>query len=285
MSTRRCKAGHRKGSAPNAAFTLIELMVVIAIIGILIALLFPSLAQVRAVGLRTACASQLRQIHLAHMARAAEHRGVIAEVHPAHARPRRYVGQGTIWAQGHSNPPWSGTGRLWYEGYLPDMRVSYCPSQQSPRIIAYDSPRHGFHDGDPSVGTGNWIQQDYFQRATLPHQTISHGHHRFRSPRLDLDPSGTALMSDNWDFGGGYISGRADGGRYPDGTMKASLEYYHVTGYNVVYLDGSVFFVRDPDREARRIWVTNTNNNYNNPTGTRDGLDAQEVVWEEFFDR
>ena len=59
----------------RSAFTLLELLVVVAIIAVLIALLFAAIQKARQTGEATACASNLKQLALANLAFAAEHDG------------------------------------------------------------------------------------------------------------------------------------------------------------------------------------------------------------------
>lgn len=62
-------------SAVSAAFSLVELLVVVAIIGILAALLLPALAGAKARSLQTACLNNLRQLALATQMYATDNEG------------------------------------------------------------------------------------------------------------------------------------------------------------------------------------------------------------------
>src|SRR5512146_775255 len=66
---------HRRTTA--TAFTLVELLVVIGIIGLLLAILLPVLGKARAAARTVACAANLRSIGQAMVMYAAENRGAI----------------------------------------------------------------------------------------------------------------------------------------------------------------------------------------------------------------
>jgi prepilin-type N-terminal cleavage/methylation domain-containing protein/prepilin-type processing-associated H-X9-DG protein len=59
------------------AFTLVELLVVLAIISVLIAILLPALSRVREQARSVACLSNLRQIGIGMLGYSADHRGVV----------------------------------------------------------------------------------------------------------------------------------------------------------------------------------------------------------------
>ena len=67
--------GHPAARAPGSAFTLIELLVVVAIIVALLAILLPSLNSALSVANTAVCASNLKQMGVAHLAYAADHTG------------------------------------------------------------------------------------------------------------------------------------------------------------------------------------------------------------------
>jgi prepilin-type N-terminal cleavage/methylation domain-containing protein/prepilin-type processing-associated H-X9-DG protein len=69
--------GSRTGLPSRRAFTLIEVLVVVALIALLVAILLPSLARGKQVAIQSACMSGLRQIGAAIHAYAADSRGCI----------------------------------------------------------------------------------------------------------------------------------------------------------------------------------------------------------------
>lgn len=89
---------------PRRAFTLVELLVVIAVLGILAAILIPVVARVRASARSTHCVSNLQQLGRAFTLHAEDHRGCL----PA---PVAATGEIVPWyaaIQPYTGSPWTG---------------------------------------------------------------------------------------------------------------------------------------------------------------------------------
>ena len=77
MSPPVIRQNHRQSTRRCGAFTLVELLVVIGIIAVLIAILFPVLRKAREQGRAAVCASDMRQLGIAALTYAAENKGVL----------------------------------------------------------------------------------------------------------------------------------------------------------------------------------------------------------------
>jgi len=122
-------------------FTLIEILIVIAIIGILMAIMFPVLMKAHSVGQRTGCLSNLHQLAIAPMLYSDDH----AEQFP------------------NSNDSFLWTGQHWrqlLDAYVGNRQSFWCPADVN-AARQFDSTCYAykqtcFHaDADISVGTGS----------------------------------------------------------------------------------------------------------------------------------
>lgn len=171
------------------AFTLVELLVAIAVMVVLIGLLVPSLAGVREQARRIVCASNQRQIGLATHMFSDENKGQLppSVFLPVYTPNAEYRPQDMVMvhldektrAVIYSGQLWDGLGYLYDQQYLPAPSVFYCPS----------------HRGQ--VRLENY--QDQWRGA--PGDIITNYHYRGMGPegrtKLSLIPADAALVSDS----------------------------------------------------------------------------------------
>ena len=120
-STARMPSSGHHARVRRAAFTLVELLVVIGIIALLISILLPALSKARQAAQRVGCLSNLRQIGLAFVMYENQNNGYI----PSGMGATR----GMVWnsSQG-SGPTWQGGGGGWANSQWDEQMLPYLTS-------------------------------------------------------------------------------------------------------------------------------------------------------------
>ncbi len=131
--------GSSNGRSRSGAFTLIDVLVSIAVISLLIGLMLPSISMVRESARKVICSSGMRQIGLGMNLYAEDNKDMLPSsvfldddggrtaramfphlMDTIRTSPAEY--EDRVWGQ------WDGLGLLFYKGYISAAGVYYCPS-------------------------------------------------------------------------------------------------------------------------------------------------------------
>lgn len=206
------------------AFTLIELLTVIAIIGILAAIIIPIVGKVRQAARATTCLSNLRQMGVAVAAYRADNKGFPPKpwdkINPASSENHN------IWEGGSYVPPAPGLGALQYEGYFGSNYTGKGVSNATRSSIFRCPGRASGESYLDKKADGSWVQYNWSDYVYLLQGD------RYSS---DLD-NGMAVATDV--RGGNQQNALANS---QSATNANNRRGHHGSEYaNVVRVDGSV---------------------------------------------
>jgi prepilin-type N-terminal cleavage/methylation domain-containing protein/prepilin-type processing-associated H-X9-DG protein len=236
------------------AFVLMELLLVIAIIGILAAILLPTLARAREQARRTSCAANLMQLGMALHMYAQEHERAL---------------------------PWSGGGQdatgllALYADYVPEPGTFVCPSESEGLQHFYEKENRTLLPLRTELNVRGSLRTSYDYAGAYTTTPITLPH-----PSRPIPARFPVL----WDAMSGHYRYDQDRQPGPDnaGTWNQMGVMNHVPGGgNVLWLDGSVSFELSGNwfavNEPARI-VGYTVENINTPLRVPEG--PEEEAWQ-----
>jgi prepilin-type N-terminal cleavage/methylation domain-containing protein len=186
-------------------FTLIELLVVVAIVALLAGIAFPVFGRVKESGRRAQCMSNLRQLHAACVAYAADNEGHL----PIGYRSGIMQYNTMLHAAPDVYPM---LGQLWTGNYIRTPQVFYCPSETAV-AQAFNTTTNPWPPAPGAKTQGGYACNPLVDWSSPTLQL----------PRLN-DLTGLPLLADGCG-------------------LPARLDSRHVSGVNVLYANGAVRWV------------------------------------------
>lgn len=237
---------------PRYGFTLVELLVVVAIIALLIAMLLPALQKARYAARLTLCKNNLRQAVIGLTTYAMDHNGSYPSPNEWGLRDNTTSLRGNgFWAtvdgqviSPADTGPWSYTDLI-YPNYIPDMNDLFkCPQVSEPSVL------------NANLNTASNMQY------TMMANTVSIN--RFDNPLLGVDDTlefdgrhFTTVISDAFQVGGGHLYGNHIPGGGPFAQPHFTEMNFSIFAYRGDYGQGNFAATDGSVTLGSRAWDSN----------------------------
>lgn len=220
-----CEANH--GSNRRAAFTLIELLIVIAIISILAAILFPVFSRARENARRTSCASNMKQISLGLM----QYMQDYDEMYPRHIQDATVPSANRVYWNAFIQP------------YVKSTQIFNCPNRTETAIVWNGAA----NDNTIAYGMNYWLNS-YYYPAGSPGLRLA----AIQNPAQTVWIAETGSLQESPGFGYNQCYPSWYGKTYPTNATygfdafnaAGRLTNRHFGGLNVIWGDGHVKWVK-----------------------------------------
>lgn len=219
LNRKSARSEFTRAGGRSPGFTLVDVLVSIAVIGVLIGLLTPALSRITAQSRRVACSSNIRQIGLGLVMYADDHQGsLVPSVHLS-----AWSGRGsnssepqdmmelrlTDPQQAINGEMWDGLGLLIKSDYLNAPKLFYCASHRGNHPFSKYADKFGEYRGG--------VVCNYHYRGIGPNGSKN---------LYTIEPTQSALVADG---------------------MATKMDYNHRIGINILRADQVVEWLDDPD--------------------------------------
>lgn len=163
-------------------FTLLELLIVIAIIGILLTLLIPSLGKSRYISQKAVCASNQRQSGTGTVLYTKTNNERFPDVQNHHGRAP-YTTRVAYWTR--SGGKWYNLGQVLKMEYISSGKAFFCPQNEINNDTKYTFPYNSNEDGELEIHSG-----DYYIRVSyqlLPNKISTAERRKIHLSKLEND--------------------------------------------------------------------------------------------------
>lgn len=220
------------GKPTSSGFTLVEMLVVIAILALLAGLIFPAATNGVERARTMKCASQLREISSAALMYAADHNGTL----PPHRREGRgALGQQILIREGYLDP-------YYFQGWGPYSHIRYA---------GHSCPKWGEIEGEPAtyVQTAGYSINGSLSYTEKADGSISEDNDNYTPKKIFLVKNAATTVY--------WMDSAAHGGQSflkvpPVPGDNQSIHYRHRGGVNIGFCDGHVKWFSGADLEKYR---------------------------------